>query len=158
MPYYIKRKNKQTSTTAAKSRKSNSQSTLIRKLDKVFSLYIRLRDAMPSGYVKCISCGQIKRFDDVDCGHFHSRRNMSTRYDEENCNAECRYCNRFSADHLIGYQRNLIQKIGQGHFDLLNVRAHSAKHYMDFELDGMIKHYTKEVKRLSTLKGIKVNI
>ena len=30
------------------------------KLDKEFSLFIRLRDAMPNGYFKCISCGQIK--------------------------------------------------------------------------------------------------
>ena len=65
---------------------------LVKKLDKVFSLYIRLRDAMPSGYVRCISCGQIKPFADVDCGHFHSRTHMATRFDEENCNAECRYC------------------------------------------------------------------
>lgn len=158
MPYYIKRKKKTSPSENKRPKKKNSQSTLIHKLDKVFSLYIRLRDAMPNGYVRCISCGQIKRFEDVDCGHFHSRKNMSTRFDEENCNAECKYCNRFSADHLIGYQRNLIQKIGKGRFDLLNVKAHTAKHYMDFELQGMYEHYKKECQRLSTLKGIKVNL
>lgn len=158
MPYYIKRKKKASQNESKRPQKRNSQATLIRKLDKLFSLYIRLRDAMPSGYVRCISCGQIKRFEDVDCGHFHSRTHMSTRFDEDNCNAECAYCNRFKADHLIGYQRNLIQKIGQGRFDLLNVRAHSAKHYLDCELEEMIKHYSTEVRRLSTLKGIKVNL
>lgn len=67
-------------------------------------------------------------------------------------------CNRMSADHLIGYQRNLIQKIGQSRFDLLNVKAHSAKHYMDFELEQMIEHYKNECKKLSSMKGIKVNV
>lgn len=63
-----------------KMRSKNSKPNLIKKLDRIFSLYIRLRDVMPSGYVRCISCGQIKRFEEVDCGHFHSRRHMATRY------------------------------------------------------------------------------
>ncbi len=157
MPYYIKRK-KKTSQNERKRSKTKSQQTLIRKLDKVFALYIRLRDAMPNGYVRCISCGQIKRFKDVDCGHFHSRIHMATRFDEDNCHGECAFCNRFRSDHLIDYQRNLIRLIGQSRFDLLNVKAHSAKHYLSCELEDMIKHYTQEVKRLSTLKGIKVNL
>lgn len=141
-----------------KMRSKNSKPNLIKKLDRIFSLYIRLRDVMPSGYVRCISCGQIKRFEEVDCGHFHSRRHMATRYSEENCNAECRYCNRFSSDHLIAYQNNLVRKIGQHRFDMLNVKAHSTCHYLDSEIEEMISHYSNEVKRISTLKGIKVNL
>ena len=41
MPYYIKRKKSE--------KKSPSLSALVERLDKVFSKYIRLRDAMPSG-------------------------------------------------------------------------------------------------------------
>lgn len=158
MPYYIKRKKKSSQNESKRQKRRNSQATLIRKLDKVFSLYIRLRDIMPSGFARCISCGHIKRFEDVDCGHFHSRKHMATRFDEDNANAECKFCNRFSADHLIGYQRNLIQKIGRSRFDLLNIKAHSAMHYMDSELEDKIKHYTAEVRRLSIDKGIKVNL
>lgn len=32
------------------------------------------------------------------------------------------------------------------------------KKWCDFELEAMIKHYTNEVKRLSTEKGIKVSL
>lgn len=113
---------------------------------------------MPNGFVKCISCGKIKRFEDVDCGHFHSRRHMATRFDEDNCHAECKYDNRFSADHLIGYERNLIQKIGNQRFDLLNARAHSSCHWLESELNEKLNHYKSEVQRLSEEKGIKVKI
>lgn len=157
MPYYMKRYKKKKSD-GEKTPSKRGKPDLVKKLDKVFSLYIRLRDAMPSGYVRCISCGQIKPFADVDCGHFHSRTHMATRFDEENCNAECRYCNRFSADHLIAYEKNLITKIGQNRVNLLNVRAHSTKHYLDCELEAMIEHYKMEVKKLSSLKGIRVNL
>ena len=167
LPYYFKKKKKTSQnesnepdmfSKAKPKKQANNQSRLIRKLDRVFSLYIRLRDVMPNGYVRCIACGRIKKFEEVDCGHFHSRTHMSTRYDEDNCHAECRYCNRISADHIIGYSQNLIRKIGQTRFDFLKVKAHSAKHYSDCELEELIKRYTLEVKKLSSLKGIKVNL
>lgn len=129
---------------------------LVAKLDRVFSQYIRLRDIMPNGYGRCIACGKIKPYSDLDCGHYFSRIHMATRFEEDNCNAECKFCNRVSSEHLIGYRDNLIRKIGIGRYDRLNVLAHSTKHWQDFELEAMINHYQSEVKRLSELKGIKV--
>lgn len=162
MPYYIKKKikRKENNTPLFGNDKIRirRKPDLIKKLDKVFSLYIRLRDSMPNGFFKCISCGQIKRFENADCGHFYGRKHMATRFDEDNCSAECSSCNRFVSDHLINYQTNLIKKIGVGRFDLLGVKSRSSKKWCDFELEEMIKHYTNEVKRLMTLKGIKVNI
>lgn len=158
--YYFKRRPKcaQNEDKTRIKNSTRSKPNLTKKLDKVFSAYIRLRDAMPSGYFKCISCGQIKPFEQADCGHFFSRKNMSVRFDEDDCHAECRSCNRFSSDHLIAYQTNLIRKVGIQRFELLSAKAHQTKHWSDFELEAMIKHYTAEVKRLSSLKGIKVNI
>lgn len=130
----------------------------IKKLDRIFSLYIRLRDVMPNGYGKCIACGRIKPFHELDCGHFFGRTNMATRFDEDNCHAECRFCNRMKSDHLVYYQENLIKKIGVSRFDTLRLRASSSKHWMDFELQELIKKYTIEVKRLSSAKNVEVNI
>lgn len=159
MPYYIRKKKKKEKPLFEKATvKVKRKPNLVSKLDKVFSLYIRLRDSMPSGYFKCISCNQIKRFDQADCGHFFGRKHMATRFDEDNCSAECSACNRFVSDHLIGYQTNLIKKIGMSRFELLLLKANSTKKWCDFELEAMIKHYTNEVKRLSTEKGIKVNL
>lgn len=158
--YYFKKKTKDAHSEEKPyvNKTTRSKPNLVKKLDKVFSAYIRLRDAMPSGYFRCISCNQIKPFEQADCGHFFSRRNMSVRFDEDDCHAECRSCNRFSSDHLIAYQANLIRKIGMQRFELLSAKSHQSKHWSDFELEAMIKHYTAEVKRLSSLKGIRVNI
>lgn len=148
MPYYIKRKRSE--------KKSPSLSALVERLDKVFSKYIRLRDAMPSGLFRCISCGKIKPIGQADCGHFHSRTHMSTRFDEDNCHAECRYCNRFSADHLIGYRENLIKKIGEQRFLLLEVKAHETRKWSHFELEQLTKYYKSLVKKLQKEKGIRL--
>lgn len=133
-------------------RKGKASSGLVRKLDDIFSRYIRLRDAMPSGYVRCISCGRIKKFSEVDCGHYHSRRHMATRWDEDNCNAQCRYCNRFLADQLVGYRDGLIKKIGIQRFELLNVKAHQTKKWSEYELNVLIGYYREKVRELEEQK------
>lgn len=70
MPYYIKKK--------AAGKKTASR-TAIERLDKIFSLYIRLRDSRAFGFkaFKCISCGQVKPFRMADCGHYFSRHGMT---------------------------------------------------------------------------------
>jgi hypothetical protein len=79
---------------------------------------------------------------------------MATRFDEDNCHAECRGCNRFSADHLIGYRENLIQKIGEQRFELLSWKAHQTKKWSDFELQELIKYYKALVDKLKKEKGL----
>lgn len=148
MPYYIKRKPKNPKS-GIKERKP-STAALVRKLDKIFSLYIRLRDSAAYNYqyFRCISCGQIKPFKQMDCGHFISRTHQATRFDEENAHGECRFCNRFSADHIIAYQRNLEAKIGKDRVDMLLARGRMTKKWSAFELQLLIKHYQQEVDKM----------
>ena len=161
MPYYIKR------TKAKKKEKPlplfdkagvtiKKKPDLKAKLDKEFSMYIRLRDSQVFGFraFRCISCAQIKPFDKADCGHYFSRSHLATRFDELNCWAECSYCNRFKADHLEGYRTNLIRKIGQERFELLKVKAASTSKISDFEYELLIKYYKTLNKKLRKEKGI----
>lgn len=136
--------------------KKQSRSTLIRKLDTVFSKYIRLRDAMPEGYFVCISCGNIKPISQADCGHFIGRQHMSLRYSELNCNAQCRYCNRFCEGEHVGYRRRLIQKIGEKNVLLLEAQKNTTTKLTNYELEAMINHYSRLVKELSAEKGLKI--
>ena len=73
--YYFNRKKKDAHSEEKTHRKKSTRSkpNLTKKLDKVFSAYIRLRDTMPSGFFTCISCGQIKPFEQGDCGHYVNR-------------------------------------------------------------------------------------
>lgn len=147
--YYL-RKGKKDKTGVKVRKKAN----LVDKLDRIFSQYIRLRDVMPNGYFRCISCGKVKPYEQSDCGHFFSRRHMATRFDEDNCNSECKGCNRFSADHLIGYQVNLIRKIGQDRYERLVWKHNSTKKWCDFELKELIKYYKALVDKLKEEKGL----
>lgn len=137
---------------------TSRRQSLIRKLDTVFSLYIRLRDTNSNGYFFCISCGQMKSWYDADCGHYFSRARMNTRFDEKNCSAECKRCNRFSSDHLDGYRTNLIRKIGEDEFDKLHIRANMARKWSEFELEELVKYYKAKCKELAKTKNFPVKV
>lgn len=151
MPYYIKRwpkkaknesKEAKTKSKVSKPRKPN----LVKKLDRVFALYIRLRDVMPNGYVRCISCGNIKAFEDVDCGHYHSRTHMGTRFDEQNCNAECQYC--LTPDALILTQDLKWVKLGdikEGD-KLFSFEEDSNIHHPRVYKVGTVTHIHREIQ------------
>lgn len=126
----------------------------IDELDKVFQFYIRLRDAMPGGYCKCISCLKIVPFDKIQAGHFRSRRFMSTRWSELNVNGECFACNCMDGDHLLDYRKNLIKKIGENKVEWIEAYSHDTRKWDDFELVLMIKDYSKKCVQLSKEKGI----
>lgn len=53
------------------------------KLDEVFSLWVRLSNAR-HGKCKCVTCGIVQDYKEVDAGHFVDRANKCTRYDEFN--------------------------------------------------------------------------
>ena len=124
------------------------------KLDRIFSEFIRLRDANLQGFTVCISCGKIVPWKEADCGHFVNRSHMATRYHEKNCNAQCRSCNRYDEGNNIGYARGLIKKYGPDIIEELEVLKHQSSHLTDFEYQVLIKEYTQKVKQLHEDKGI----
>lgn len=131
----------------------------LERLDKVFSLFIRLRDAGYGGVTECISCGRSKPFREMQNGHFFSRHHISTRWDEDNCNSECVTCNCNDVHHLEGYKERLIRKIGIERFMALEERHNKiVKVPTDEEYKEMIRLYTKGCRILAKAKGIDITI
>lgn len=120
--------------------------TLQEKADKIFSEYIRQRDANKDGIIKCCSCGRLVYWKDADASHFVSRQYLHTRYDEKNVFASCRKCNRFEEGRKEEYSLFLIQKFGCGIIEELNKDKH--KPYWAFPYEKIIEHYKNKVKEL----------
>lgn len=76
----------------------------------VFSKYIKHRDKG-----KCISCGQIKTYEELNAGHYAPVGGTSVDlwFNEFNVNGECERCNAWDEFHLIPMRINLIEKWGR---------------------------------------------
>ena len=134
--------------TTAKKKPTKTKTSLKNSLDKVFSQFIRLRDT-PNGIGSCISCGKPITYSTCDCGHYVNRKHMSLRFDEYNCNAQCRSCNRFDEGNIQGYRKGLLAKIGEKKTEMLEIKKHNVSNYGLFELEFLIKDYRRKVKELS---------
>lgn len=120
---------------------------LIAKLDKIFSKYVRARDSK-NGVFKCCSCGQLKPYEQADCGHFINRRWMACRFREDNCHAQCRSCNRFDEGNAVGYTMFMIEKFGKEHVEYLQAIKNAGYKYTDFEIELLLKEYKEKLKNL----------
>jgi len=136
-------------------KKEKKSINLKAKLDKIFSEFIRLRDSNHEGYVQCVSCGNVHYWREVDCGHYINRKHMNTRYNEKNCNGQCRSCNRFDEGNASGYTLGLISKYGKDIIDILIMAKNLTQKHSYSELEILIDYYKKEVKELKSKKSLR---
>lgn len=132
-----------------------SKPKLIKELDVWFSRYIRLKYSDSRGYCRCISCGKVYFWKEIQNGHYMSRRYMSTRFSEDNCRPQGVECNIFNQGAIQMYRRALIKEIGEQRVDLIEVRARQEnKNWSLFELKQLIEYYKKEVEKLLDEKNL----
>lgn len=132
-----------------------SKPKLIATLDKWFSYYIRLKYSNKNGYCRCISCGKVYFWKNIQNGHYMSRRYMSTRFSEDNCRPQGVECNIFNQGNIQMYRRALIKEIGEQRVNLIEVRARQErKCWSIFELNALIEFYKKEVEKLLKDKNL----
>lgn len=79
---------------------------------------------------------------------------MSTRFDEMNCNAQCRHCNRFMEGNIQNYRKGLIAKYGEQRVILLEAKQGISRKFSDFEYEQLIKYYKVLNKKLRKEKGV----
>lgn len=115
---------------------------LIRELDKQFSIFIRRRDST-NGWCACITCGSMYPWQKMDCGHYIKRQYKATRWDEKNCNAQCRKCNWLEQGANEKYKIAINKKYGPGTNDILEMRKHNKIYLPRWRYEYEIAKYEK---------------
>lgn len=88
-------------------------------LQRYFNTYIRLRDKEKN----CISCGREFK-EKFDAGHYFPFRDFpSLRFDEDNVNGQCVYCNKHLRGNIHFYRDGLIKRIGLERVEALEKKA-----------------------------------
>lgn len=128
--------------------KKPKRKTLVRKLDQIFSLYIRTRDSDKRGYCKCCTCGKKLKIKQIHCGHFMSRRHMATRWDEENVSAQCCSCNTFRGGEQYKFALFLNEKYNTDKSSELLQKSRQTTKYSITDLEEMIEHYKTLLEKL----------
>lgn len=100
---------------------------LKKKIDRLFSEYIRLRDGNT-----CVLCGSSEH---PQCGHLFSRVALSTRWDPENSYCQCSGCNLRHEHDSYPYNNWFITKFGKEKWDELHRKWNTVRQWTMQELE-----------------------
>ena len=124
---------------------------LKKELDRVFSLYIRLRDSDSNGFGRCITCGRVRHYKKADCGHYMKRQYLATRYDEKNCNLQCKHCNAFLQGANEIYKVKIDEKYGPGTSGILEIKSRNPSKFDRFIYGVLIREYREKLKEFKNV-------
>jgi hypothetical protein len=120
--------------------KKPSRKTLVKNLDTIFSIYIRRKDAI-NDIAECVTCGKKDHYKNLQCGHFMSRSNYSTRWEENNVGVQCYGCNISRS----GEQYKFSQYLGDMLSNEMFVKSKQTVKFADEDLINLINYYTEKV-------------
>lgn len=125
---------------------------IIKKLDEVFSQYIRLRDSNAKWEVVCPLCGAKMHWKKAQNMHFISRGVLKYRYSEKNCHAWCMRCNVILNWNYIAYTRRMQKMYGIAYVDSI-INDKQVFTISTPQLEKVLEYYTelrdKQLKRFS---------
>lgn len=98
------------------------------------SLWRRRKNADYNGYVKCITCGQIKHYKEMFAGHY---KHGVLDFDDMNINPQCYKCNNIESGMRDEYYLWLVKTYGQEKTDDLRQRASMAKKGEPYTLEQL---------------------
>jgi len=120
-----------------------SRKTLVKKLDTIFSIYIRRRYTKDN-IAECVTCGKQDHWKNLQAGHFMSRKHYATRWDEDNVEVQCMGCNVYR----YGEQYLFAKHLGETLSDELLVKSRQIQKFTDADLIDLIELYTNKVNNL----------
>jgi len=127
-----------------KRKKLPSMRSLEKKLDDVFSQFIKRRESM-GHYALCFTCnkrmsvelvnGRIKS--EAQCGHFVKRQHRSLRWEPLNAQIQCPRCNMYGGAQ-DEFAARIVDKYGAGILSWLLIRKHETVRHTRADLEKMI--------------------
>lgn len=112
--------------------KKPTRKVLVKKLDKVFSEFIRNRDK------RCVQCGKTEGLTN---GHLITRAKYSVRWNELNCHCQCRGCNYLHEFQSHLYTNWFLKNYGLKKYQTLIAESNKIKKFTDTDLEELIKKY-----------------
>ncbi len=126
---------------------ANEAATHLQKL-------VRVKAADRDGYCRCVSCGRVDHYTEMQGGHFVSRRHLATKLMEENVHVQCRACNGPLMGNMIPYTLFMIEMYGKEFVEKLQQMKRESKKFTRPELEDLIDELRGRVSEVMGEKGL----
>jgi hypothetical protein len=129
-------------------KKAESIGVLTKKLDRIFSVYVRLSGVKKEHSAQCFTCDKVLHWREIQCGHFQSRRFYSTRFHVLNCKPQCYACNIGLSGNQYIFGVNLDKLHGEGTAESMVRASREVKKFTSAEMMELITMYEDLVGEL----------
>lgn len=119
---------------------------------RAFCKLRRLQEASGNGYVRCITCGRLVKWNECDGGHYIDRRHRGTELEPDNVWPQCTVCNRFLAGEKADFKNVLEARIGKERLERLEQLKDDGRIYKDYQ--SLAKAFNAESRKIRKMKGI----
>ena len=124
--------------------------TLRAKALKTLQKLSRISAADEWGYCKCVSCGKLEHYKNMDGGHFIPKGSSSRwALEESNVNPQCKGCNGFSMKHGSAeaqYTLFMIDWVGKDQVEYMLATKNDPIKFYAADYREMISEWTEQIK------------
>ena len=120
----------------------------------LLSQIVRLQAADEYGWVKCVSCGELKFWRDLQAGHWVDGRNNAVLFERDGVHPQCSKCNVTLNGNKVEYTKYMESKYSAERLEELRLLRHKNLSWTRDELEDRIDAYKHELKRLEKQKPV----
>jgi hypothetical protein len=113
---------------------------------KVFSEYVRRKEADEGGTNYCFTCGQPKFWKELHAGHFVGGRTNAVLFNEDIVKPQCVMCNIFLNGNYGRYTLKMIDLHGREKVEEFLALKHQVKKYTRSDLEDLIQTYKSKLE------------
>ena len=115
---------------------------------KLFSEWIRRRDADDDGYVSCVTCKKRAHWKEMQAGHFIAGRTLSLLFDPRNCHVQDYSCNVGRGGAYVEYFIYMENRYGREVIDELRKLKYQARKYGIGDYEMLIADLERKIRDL----------
>jgi hypothetical protein len=124
-------------------------SSLKKKAWKLFSEYVRSKDADDQGRVECFTCGKVLHWkQDAQAGHAIGGRHNAVLFDESIVRPQCCHCNIFLRGNYSIFAIKLIRENSMEWFEKKLADSRKTMKYTRSDLNDLIDLYKSKLKAI----------
>lgn len=132
--------------------KKPSLRSLKKKVWKVFSQWIRLKDADEGGTVQCYTCGCLMHWKESHAGHAIPGRHNAVLFDEDIVKTQCPKDNLFGGGMYHVFATKLIKEHGMEWWEAKLAGAKQVVKWTAADLEEKLQFYNRKVSEIAMVR------
>lgn len=129
-------------------KKKQSLRSLKNKCWRIFSEWVRRRDADEGGTVHCVTCRKPIYWKEAHAGHFVPGRTNAVLFHPDIVNPQCPICNIWKGGAYHDYTLYMLDKYGREKVEEFLSLRRQVKKYTRSDLEELIESYKQKLSEL----------